>query len=159
MTFNSWLCVALIAVLALWRIDAVDSSRELEALRADGLQTQLVESALRVTEQSKVIQAQTTAMADASQASRLFQSLTQTIQRDGQATRQTLAEIKANDKAVADYLLLPVPAAYGVQFSRPATYDPSAYRHTRAMPIGGVPTASAPASAGQQPVGTRAADR
>ena len=92
MSLNGWLGIGLVLVLALWRIDAVGTARDLELLRADNLQTLLDESALRVTEQSIVISAQVAAMADATEAARLFQSLTQTIQRDGQATRQTLAE-------------------------------------------------------------------
>lgn len=157
MNLTGWLGVALVIALAVWRIDAVSNDRDAQALRADSFETQLAESALRVTEQSKIIQAQAVAMQDAAQSSRLFQSLTQTIQRDGQATRQTLAEIKANDKAVADYLLGAVPAVYGVQFARPATYDPAAYR-PGAVPAGGLPAARAAGDPVKQPVGTGPAE-
>lgn len=142
MNLSGWLGLALVVALALFGVSSMDSKLDLEKQHSAGLQQRLGDSALRVTEQAAVIQSQQAAMADATEASRLFSTLTQTIQRDGKATRQTLAEIKAHDQAVADYLRSPVPAAYGVQFTRPATTDPAAYRYSGSLPAGGVPAAS-----------------
>lgn len=149
MNLSGWAVALLVVVLALWRVEVAGLAEKAAAKNAGYLSEKLADSALRITEQAAVIESQAKSLADASHAGRLLLTLSEAIERDGRATRQTLAEIKANDKAVADYLLGTVPAAYGVQFARPDTTDPEAYSAAGALPVGGVPPAGSSVSPAQ----------
>lgn len=139
----------LIGVLALWRIDAADSARLLAERDASRTAELLTDSRARVEEQGAVITDQREQAAKAVAADRLFRSLVQTIAKDGAATRQTLQDLKDHDQAVAEYLRGAVPAVYGVQFERPATTDPLAYKPGAAVRASAVPAASPPGNPGQ----------
>lgn len=149
LSLAGWGSALAIALLALWRVEVAGLAVEAAEKETARVEERLSDSLLRVTEQAVVIDAQAKSLADATHAGRLFMTLSEAIERDGRATRQTLAEIKANDKAVAEYLLGTVPAAYGVQFARPETTDPQAYNAAGAVPPGGVPAAGATASPAQ----------
>lgn len=138
----------LIGVLALWRIDAAESARDLAEQAATHKAEQLQASRARTLEQAGVIAEQRGQLAKAAEADRLFRSIAQTIAKDGAATRQTLKELKDNDQAVAEYLRGAVPAVYGVQFERPATTDPLAYKSGAALSAGGLPAAGPPGNPG-----------
>jgi hypothetical protein len=144
-----WGIALLVAVLALWRIEAVDSARALAEQASSDVGDQLIAEQLRVEEQVGVIADQRAQLKQAQTADRLFRSLAQTIARDGDVTRNALQELKENDQAIADYLAGAVPAAYGVQFARPETTDPAQYKPGAALPPGGLPPAGTPAGAGQ----------
>jgi len=144
-----WCIALLVAALALWRIEVFDSARALAEQDSSNVGDQLVAEQLRTAEQAGVIADQRAQLKQAQTADRLFRSLAQTIARDGDVTRNALQELKENDQAIADYLAGAVPPAYGVQFARPETTDPTQYKPGAALPPGGLPPAGTSAGAGQ----------
>ncbi|WP_095052198.1 hypothetical protein [Pseudomonas sp. Irchel s3b2] len=144
-----WGIALLVAALALWRIEAVDSARALAEQASSNVSEQLTTERQRTAEQAGVIDDQRTQLKQAQAADRLFRSLAQTIARDGDVTRNALQELKENDQAIADYLAGVVPAAYGVQFARPETTDPTQYKPGATLPAGGLSPAGTPGGAGQ----------
>lgn len=149
MNYLSLMAALLAGVLALWRIDAAEGDRALAAQAVTHNAELLASERARTAEQSAVIADQHDQLARMTDADKAFRALAQTITRDGAATRQTLQELKENDQAVAEYLRGAVPAVYGVQFERPATTDPLAYRPGAAVRASAVPAASAPGNPGQ----------
>jgi uncharacterized protein YaaR (DUF327 family) len=139
----------LIGVLALWRINAAENAQALAEQTVTHNAALLASEQARTAEQSEVIAAQREQMGRMTAADTAFRALSQTIARDGAATRQTLQELKENDQAVAEYLRGAVPVVYGVQFARPETTDPAEYNPGRAVPAGGLPPAGAPRDPGQ----------
>lgn len=144
-----WGIALLVVALALWRIEAVDSARALAEQASSNAADLLTAEQQRTAEQAGVIADQRTQLKQAQTADRLFRSLAQTIARDGDVTRNALQELKENDQAIADYLAGAVPPAYGVQFARPETTDPTQYKPGAALPPGGLPPAGTSAGAGQ----------
>jgi len=75
------------------------------------------------------------------------QQLRDALKGQGDQINRSLLELKRNDKAVADYLALPVPVGLGVRYARSATTDPLAWRdapaaagvHPDAVPAPGAP--------------------
>lgn len=149
MNYLSLMAALLIGVLALWRIDAAESDRDLAAQVVTHNAELLASEKARTAEQSALIVDQREQMGRMTDADKAFRALAQTITRDGAATRQTLQELKENDQAVAEYLRGAVPAVYGVQFARPETTDPAEYKPGRAVPAGGLPPAVPPGNPGQ----------
>ncbi len=149
MSVYAWGAALLIGVLALWRIDAAESSRALAEQSAAAATESRDAYRSRALEQAGVIAEQREQMGRMTDADKAFRALAQTITRDGAATRQTLQELKENDQAVAEYLRGAVPAVYGVQFARPETTDPTEYKPGRAVPAGGLPPAVPPGNPGQ----------
>jgi hypothetical protein len=139
----------LVATLVLWRIEAVSSARDLAELTASTTATQLAAEQARTAEQAGVIDGQRKQLSQTQAADRLFRSLATTIAKDGDVTRNALLELKENDQAIADYLAGAVPPAYGVQFARPETTDPTQYKPDATLPAGGLPPAGTPGGAGQ----------
>lgn len=144
-----WGIALLVVALALWRIEAVDSARALAEQASSNAGDLLAAEQQRTEEQAGVIADQRAQLKQAQTADRLFRSLAQTIAKDGDVTRNALQELKENDQAIADYLAGAVPAAYGVQFARPETTDPTQYKPGAALPTGGLPPARTPADTGQ----------
>lgn len=70
----------------------------------------------------------------------------QLLQRQHRETQKAFEDLKANDKATADWLRGAVPAALGRLYQRAETTDPTAWR---VVPPGGVPAAGS-RGAGQQ---------
>lgn len=75
--------------------------------------------------------------------------LGQAVDRNRAAQAAAFAELKRNDKAVADYLAGAVPAALGRLYERPETTDPAAYTAPAGMQPGAVPAAVSPGGVGQ----------
>lgn len=144
-----WGVALLVAALALWRIEAVDSARALAEQAGSNVSIQLTAEQQRTAEQAGVIADQRAQLKQVQAADRLFRSLAQTIAKDGDVTRNALQELKENDQAIADYLAGAVPVAYGVQFARPETTDPTQYKPSPDLPAGGLPPASATGGVGQ----------
>jgi predicted transcriptional regulator len=149
MNVTALLIAIVVTVTALWRIEAIDGDRNLAQQTATHQAEVLELSQARVDEQAGVIEAQRAQLAKIGEADKLFRSIVQTIARDGAATRKTLQELKENDQAIAEYLRGAVPVAYGVQFERPETTDPTAYNPGSALPAGGLPPAGTPADPGK----------
>lgn len=144
-----WGIALLVAALALWRIEAMDSARALAEQASSNVGNQLAAEQQRTAEQAGVIAEQRAQLKQAQTADRLFRTLAQTIAKDGDVTRNALQELKENDQAIADYLAGVVPPAYGVQFARPETTDPTQYKPDATLPAGGLPPAGTPGGAGQ----------
>lgn len=149
MNITALLMAIVVTVAALWRIEVIDSERNLAQQAAEHTAEALELSQARADEQAAVIVLQRDQLAKVGEADKLFRSLAQTITRDGAATRKTLQELKENDQAVAEYLRGAVPVAYGMQFERPETTDPAAYNPGRAVPAGGLPPSGSPADPGK----------
>ncbi|VVN67540.1 hypothetical protein PS726_00191 [Pseudomonas fluorescens] len=139
----------LVTVLALWRIEVADSARTLAEQASSNAGEKLKAEQQRTAEQAGVIADQRAQLKQAQAADRLFRSLAQAIAKDGDVMRHALQELKENDQAIADYLVAAVPAAYGVQFARPETTDPTQYKPGTDLPAGGLPSAGTPADTGQ----------
>jgi hypothetical protein len=145
------LLVAFIIALTLqaWIIERMISARDLARLTTSHVVEILATERDRTAEQAAVIAEQRAQLSEGRAADQLFRTLSQTIVKDGDVTRNALQELKKHDQAVAEYLRGAVPAVYGVQFERPETTDPAQYKPHAAMPAGGLPSAGAASSTGQ----------
>src|SRR5690606_20363691 len=99
----------------------------LEAQRADANATELADSQQLVELQAGVLAQQQKTLGDLAAIERRLEQLGQAVDRNRAAQAAALAELKRNDKAVADYLADAVPAALGRLYERPETTDPAAY--------------------------------
>lgn len=149
MNLLPWAVVLLAGVLGLWRVEVADSARALavQAEQEAVARQNIAED--RIAEQAAMIIDQRKQVISLTAADVVFRQLSQAIDRDGTATRRTLQELKQNDQAVTEYLRGAVPVAYGMQFARPETTDPSQYKPGPGVSAGGVPPASPAAGAAQ----------
>lgn len=148
MSLNPWVAgaAALVVTLAVWHADhsALVRDSALTALKEseDTNSALISHTTLIATE----LHNRTELMARLGVIERGTQQLRITVQGQGEQINRNLLELKRNDKAVADYLALPVPAALGVRYARPASTDPAAWRAAAAAGVrpDSVPAASAP---------------
>lgn len=149
MSLNPWVAgaAALVVSLSLWHADhsALVRDSALASLKeSEDTNTALVSHYNRVNTElynrSELIK-QLGAISSGTQ------QLRDALKGQGDQINRSLMELKRNDKAVADYLALPVPAGLGMRYARPATTDPLAWRAAPAaagVQPDPVPTASAP---------------
>src|SRR5690606_38539905 len=99
--------------------------------------------------QAGVLAQQQKTLGDLAAIERRLEQLGQAVDRNRAAQAAALAELKRNDKAVADYLADAVPAALGRLYERPETTDPAAYAAPTGVQPGAVPPALSPGGAGE----------
>jgi hypothetical protein len=114
---------------------------DIEALRADRALADLGKAEHMIELQAGVLAQQQKTLGDLAEIERRMQLLDQAVARNRAALAAELAELKRNDKAVADYLAGAVPAALGRLYERPETTDPGAYTAPNGMQSGAVPPA------------------
>lgn len=122
---------------------------DIEAQRADTAQTDLAQAEQLIELQAGVLAQQQKTLGDLAELERRLQLLGQAVDRNRAAQVAAFAELKRNDKAVAEYLAGAVPAALGRLYERPETTDPAAYSAPTGMQPGAVPPAVPPARAGE----------
>ncbi|WP_296232380.1 hypothetical protein [uncultured Pseudomonas sp.] len=122
---------------------------DIEAQRADTAQTDLAQAEQLIELQAGVLAQQQKTLGDLAELERRLLLLGQAVDRNRAAQAAAFAELKRNDKAVADYLAGAVPAALGRLYGRPETTDPAAYAAPHGVQPGAVPPAVPPARAGQ----------
>lgn len=122
---------------------------DIEARRADTAQANLGKAEQLIELQADVLAQQQKTLGDLAEIERRLQLVGQAVDRNRAAQAAAFAELKRNDKAVADYLAGAVPAALGRLYERPETTDPAAYTAPHGVQPGGVPTAGSPGRAGE----------
>lgn len=148
MSLNPWVAgaAALVVTLAVWHAD--HSALVRDAALADAQTSKDSVSALVVHSNrlNDELHNRTELITRLGAIERGTQQLRTTVQGQGEQINRNLLELKRNDKAVADYLALPVPAALGVRYARPASTDPAAWRAAAAAGVrpDSVPAASTP---------------
>lgn len=121
----------------------------IEARRADTAQAELGKAEQMIELQAGVLAQQQKTLGDLAEIERRMQQLGQLVARNHAAQAAALAELKRNDKAVADYLTGAVPAALGRLYERPETTDPAAYTAPPGVQPGAVPPTVPASGAGQ----------
>lgn len=122
---------------------------DIEAQRADQAKVDLGKAEQLIDLQASVLAQQQKTLGDLAEIERRLQLVGQAVDRNQAAQAAAFAELKRNDKAVADYLAGAVPAALGRLYERPETTDPAAYAAPHGVQPGAVPPAVPPARAGQ----------
>lgn len=122
---------------------------DIEARRADAARVDLAKAEQMIELQAGVLAQQQKTLGDLAEIERRMQLLDQAVALNHAAQSAALAELKRNDKAVADYLAGAVPAALGRLYERPETTDPAAYAAPHGVQPGTVPPAVSPARAGE----------
>lgn len=122
---------------------------DIEAQRADTAQSDLAQAQQLIELQAGVLEQQQKTLGDLADLERRLQLLGQAVDRNRAAQAAAFAELKRNDKAVADYLASAVPVALGRLYERPETTDPAAYTAPAGMQPGAVPAAVSPGGVGQ----------
>ena len=148
MFLNPWVAgaAALVVTLAVWHADhsALVRDSAIAALKeAEDTNSALISRYNRINTE---LYNRTELITRLAAIERGTQQLRTTVQGQGEQINRNLLELKRNDKAVADYLALPVPAALGVRYARPASTDPAAWRAAAAAGVrpDSVPAAGAP---------------
>ena len=140
------LLMALTACVVWW---GMTPRIDIEAQRADTAQANLDKAEQLIELQADVLAQQQKSLGDLAEIERRMQLLDQAVDRNRAAQVAAFAELKRNDKAVADYLIGAVPAALGRLYERPETTDPVAYAAPHGVQPGAVPPAVPPARAGE----------
>lgn len=122
---------------------------DIETQRADTAQADLAQAQQLIELQAGVLEQQQKTLGDLADLERRLLLLGQAVDRNRAAQAAAFAELKRNDKAVADYLAGAVPAALGRLYERPETTDPAAYTAPAGMQPGAVPAAVSPGGVGQ----------
>lgn len=122
---------------------------DIEARRADTAQANLGKAVQLIELQADVLAQQQKTLGDLAEIERRMQLLNQAVDRNRAAQVAAFAELKRNDKAVADYLAGAVPAALGRLYERPETTDPAAYTAPPGVQPGAVPPSVPSARAAQ----------
>lgn len=122
---------------------------DIEAQRADTAQSDLAQAQQLIELQAGVLEQQQKTLGDLADLERRLLLLGQAVDRNRAAQAAAFAELKRNDKTVADYLAGAVPAALGRLYERPETTDPSAYTAPAGVQPGAVPAAVPSARVGQ----------
>lgn len=120
---------------------------DIEAQRADTAQANLAQAEQLIELQADVLAQQQKTLGDLAEIERRLQLVGQAVDRNRADQVAAFAELKRNDKAVADYLTGAVPAALGRLYERPETTDPAAYAAPAGVRPGAVPSAVPPARA------------
>lgn len=122
---------------------------DIETQRADTAQADLAQAQQLIELQAGVLEQQQKTLGDLAEIERRMQLLGQAVDRNRAAQAAAFAELKRNDKTVADYLAGAVPAALGRLYERPETTDPAAYSAPTGVQPGAVPAAVPSARAGE----------
>lgn len=146
MRITAILAALLLLVAGGWALDHVWQQRTALSLRVTQAEQQSAEAKATADRQAKLLQDQSTQLAGIASLDKAMRELGQKFTHQAAAQAAALAELKANDKAVADYLRGPVPSALGRLYERKATTDPLAYGSAAAggMPAGSVRAAGPP---------------
>tara|TARA_R110000751_G_scaffold276691_1_gene377845 strand:+ start:7285 stop:7737 length:453 start_codon:yes stop_codon:yes gene_type:complete len=141
--------LALVAALvgAAWWI--VSPRIELQSDRADRAEQDLQQARELIDAQAIVLVGQQQELGRIEEIGRQMQALQQQVAGNARNQSREFEELKRNDKTIADYLGMPVPAGLGLLYARPETTDPSAYRSTSAVHLDPVPAAGATAAASE----------
>lgn len=122
---------------------------DIEAQRADTAQSDLAQAQQLIELQAGVLEQQQKTLGDLADLERRLLLLGQAVDRNRAAQAAAFAELKRNDKAVADYLASAVPVALGRLYERPETTDPAAYSAPTGVQPGAVPAAVPSARVGE----------
>jgi ABC-type phosphate transport system auxiliary subunit len=122
---------------------------DIEAQRADTAKADLAQAEQLIELQAGVLAQQQKTLGDLAELERRLQLLGQAVDRNRAAQVAAFAELKRNDKAVADYLAGAVPAALGRLYERPETTDPAAYTAPAGVQPSAVPAPVSPTGVGQ----------
>lgn len=122
---------------------------DIEARRADKAQGELLKAEQLIELQAGVLAQQQKTLGDLAEIERRMQQLGQAVDRNRAAQVAAFAELKRNDKTVADYLAGAVPVALGRLYERPETTDPAAYSAPTGVQPGAVPATVPSARAGE----------
>lgn len=120
---------------------------DIQAQRADTAKSALDEAEQLIELQASVLAQQQKTLGELAEIERRLQLVGQAVDRNRAAQAAAFAELKRNDKAVADYLAGAVPAALGRLYERPETTDPAAYTAPAGVQPGAMPPAVPPARA------------
>lgn len=148
-----WVLLGLLGALvagtagATWWV--ISPRLDLQAARADRAEQDLARERALTDLQARVLEQQQQQFTRLDEVEQRMQQLGQTIDHNATANRRAFEELKRNDKATADYLAEPVPAALGLLYARPETTDPGSYTAPPAVQPGAVPAAVSPATVDQ----------
>lgn len=129
MLLNPWVAAGgLVVVLSLWAADHSWQARTAALEEAGGLSVRIEQLTGHNNDLARALENRTELVVQLGLIGRDTQRVRDAITGQSALISQSLKELKRNDKAVADYLAIPVPAALGVRYARPATTNPVAWR-------------------------------
>lgn len=139
----------LLVVSALWFADHSRTARDAALKDARDLSSQIDSLTMHNNDLQQVIADRAELQDVLTGIGRSTQVVLATLDGQTALINRTRSELKHNDKAVADYLSIAVPAALGLRYARPDTTDPAAYRAAAAgLQPGAVPPSGAATAAG-----------
>ncbi|NMZ37066.1 hypothetical protein HBO06_25165 [Pseudomonas proteolytica] len=129
MSFSPWAAVGgLIVVLSLWSADRSHLTRDAAIESAKVMHSRWDELADDYAYLKADLENRTELQRQLTDISRLTQQLNSALDGQSALINRNFAEMKRNDKAVADYLDGLVPVALGLRYARPETTDPASWR-------------------------------
>ena len=139
MNVTAGLALLLAACLGLWAYD----HQAAQLQRTTALNVALTAQAAKQASTLEAWQRQDARLVKLETSQRATDQL---LQRQHRETQKAFEDLKANDKATADWLRGAVPAALGGLYQRTETTDPTAWH---VVPSGGLPTAGSRAAGNQ----------
>jgi len=134
--------LAFVVVLSLWSVDHTRQSEAAAQKKAAVLEEERDRLAAYNTDLSAALTSQAVLQDQITEISRATQQLNTNLSKQATFINRKFEELKRNDKQIADYLGGAVPGDLGMQYARPDTTDPIAYRAGAA----GVLSSSMPAA-------------
>ncbi|QLG96723.1 hypothetical protein HZF02_32925 (plasmid) [Pseudomonas yamanorum] len=134
--------LAFVVILSLWSADHMRQSEAAAVKRADTLEEERDRLAAYNTDLSAALTSQAVLQSQITEISRATQLLNTNLNKQSTFINRNFEELKRNDKQIADYLGGSVPGDLGVQYARPETTDPLAYRAGAAGVLPGPVSAS-----------------
>lgn len=130
-----------LVVLLGWGWDHSASRANHQAAEVLRLQDANGDQADLIQQQTATLQAQQDLDGRVTGLEKATRDLSQTLIAQGRQRRAEFLELKANDQDVRAYLAIPVPGPLGLQYARPETTYPLAWRQGARVPADAVPTA------------------
>ena len=128
MNISVVLGAAVVVGLALWSADHSRLTRDAALQSAKATQVRWDELADDYSVIRLELESRAELQKQLAEIGRTTQLLNDTLDGQTALINRNLAELKRNDKAIADYLGGLVPVALGMRYARPETTDPAAYR-------------------------------
>jgi TolA-binding protein len=122
--------LALVIGIGYW---VVSPRIDLQRQRADAAEESLGAANALIEVQARVLEGHQRLLGELSSIRTGIAVLGQTVNQNQRQQSAALEELKRNDKTVAEYLGLAVPADLGLLYARPETTDPAAYRAASAV--------------------------
>lgn len=119
---------SLVVILALWSADHSRKDRDAALQTANSLKIERDSLDARNRELAGVLADNAVLQDQINEITRISQQLNMSLDHQSSVNNRNLEELKRNDKKIADYMGSTVPTVLGLQYARPETTDPLAYR-------------------------------